>query len=149
MADVTKKMGFELRLCAFCGNQHYVFTRKSLSFGDYIKAGLISLAISTVVWQTIEPRAFAVFAIVLGVFEVALIVKRVISLPCNQCGFDPVLYLRSRHRAVEKVKAKIAKRKDDPAVWMGFKKPLRLPVIKKFKLSNGKIVQKVIPADKL
>lgn len=61
-----------------------------------------------------------------------------LAMACPQCGFDPLLYLKSKNKACEQVRLHLEKRKNDPSVYLSSRPKLDLPVIKKTKDMMGR-----------
>ena len=59
-------------------------------------------------------------------------------MACSQCGFDPLLYMKSKDKACEQVKIHLEQRKNDPAVYLSSRPKLDLPVVKKTKDLAGR-----------
>lgn len=72
-----------------------------------------------------------VFAVFLALTEVFIQLRWRMSVPCRQCGFDPVLYIKDQERAVEKVTLHLKSRKENPNNLLA--KPLNLPSISREK----------------
>jgi metallophosphoesterase superfamily enzyme len=49
------------------------------------------------------------------------------TISCRHCGFDPLVYVKDRELAAQKVKAFLEKRKEDPAMLL--RPALNLPKI--------------------
>lgn len=119
--------------CAFCRSPRAVYAKKHVSAIDAGLALAAALLLSLVLWQDFDPRAIVFFAVGLGLSEFFIIFRWRLSIACTHCGFDPVLYKKSREKAAVRVKAHLAKRREDPL--SAFSRPLKLPNLVKPKKS--------------
>lgn len=76
-------------------------------------------------WQRFDPRFLVILAVFLGLTESFIQIRWRLSVFCKQCGFDPVLYVKDPEKAAAKVREQLAKRREDPALFLA--KPLNLP----------------------
>lgn len=97
-----------------------------------------SAVIMAVLWQGYDPRVMIVFIVCMSISEVFVRIRWRLSLACNQCGFDPILYVRKPLEAADKVKKHLDRRKQDPKYLLA--KPLNLPVLsqEQLKLAHAK-----------
>ena len=79
-------------------------------------------------WEKFDARVFIIFAFVLSMAEMITQLRWRMSLLCQTCGFDPVLYLRDAAEAARRVRAKLDERKKNPGSLLA--KPLNLPVLR-------------------
>ena len=115
------------RFCAFCRSERLVYLKRRSSLVDAAASAVASGALSFILWQDLDPRAIGFFVVGLGFCEVFVGLRFRLSLPCPHCGFDVVLYKKSPSAAAERVKARLADRRLDPATWLATKP--KLPVI--------------------
>jgi hypothetical protein len=106
-----------------------------------VGALLGSLVLMTLVFQEFDPKFLIFFVILLAIAEIFVQLRWRMTIVCRHCGFDPVLYVKDTQKAVEKVKAKLDARRDDPAAI--FARPLHLPTIPKGKAEMIEKAQKV------
>lgn len=92
---------------------------------NVIYSALIALPLMYLFWQGFDPRVVVIFVLCTGFTEVFLKIRWRMSLACQQCGFDPVLYKRDADQASQKVRAHLEKRALDPRYLLA--KPLDLP----------------------
>ena len=136
------KTGSEHRFCAFCRSERVVYVKRRLSLADAGLSAVGSIALSFIIWQSLDARALAIFGVAIGAAEFFIIVRRRLSVPCPRCGFDAVLYRRDKDAASERVKRRLEARKDDPAAWLS---PLpKIPVRIK-KMDRTSRVPKIRP----
>lgn len=114
--------------CAFCKVERKVYARKHLRLIDVLGLVLLGVTFTYVVFQSLDPRGLFIVAMFLIVGEVFTQGKRRASMICLNCGFDPVLYLRSPEQAGLKIKAFLDKRAESPEYLL--KPPVVLPVKK-------------------
>jgi hypothetical protein len=117
--------------CAFCRSPRRIFKKRNIGVLNVIYAGLAALVIMYLLWQNFDPRGLIVFAVLLAITETFIQFRWRLSIPCRQCGFDPVMYLKDPNKAAEKVTLHLEKRRADPKYLMA--RPLNLPAISKEK----------------
>lgn len=113
--------------CAFCKSRRRIYRKKNISFMNIIASALASVVLMFAIWQEYDPRVMIVFVVCLAISEVFVKIRWRLSVVCRQCGFDPVLYVKQPELAVQKVKAQLDLRKQDPKYLLA--KPLNLPAI--------------------
>lgn len=111
--------------CAFCKSPRKIYSEKHIGGVLLTLSLLITLGISYVIWETLDIRSFAIFALSVLIIETTMQLRWRKSLICKECAFDPILYKRSTQLASEKVRIRLENRKNDPAAV--FAKPLDLP----------------------
>lgn len=114
--------------CAFCKSPKMFFDRKHLSFGHVFLALIVAICINYLITLELSPSFLLIFAVNLIIGEICLQTRWRLFLICQKCGFDPVLYMKNKALACEKVKAKLADRKKDEIKNLFF--PLNLPTRK-------------------
>jgi hypothetical protein len=97
-----------------------------------------SFLVMLLIFQTFDFRVLVFFAISVSVLEFLVQLKYRLSMSCPQCGFDPLLYMKSKQQACDQVKAHLEARKNDPAVYLSQRPSLNLPVITNKKDSMGR-----------
>jgi hypothetical protein len=75
---------------------------------------LLSSLLTYVIWQQWDLRGLVVLAVFLCVGEIFHQVRWRQSMICANCGFDPILYLRSPEKAGEKIKSFLEFRSERP-----------------------------------
>ncbi len=78
-------------------------------------------------WSAFDPRVLVIFAVSLAITEIFIQIRWRLSVPCKQCGFDPVQYVKDPEKAVEKVTTHLQQRRLDPNYLLA--RPLNLPTI--------------------
>jgi hypothetical protein len=86
---------------------------------------LFSCAVSFFIWRTWDPKSLLFFVISMMGAEAFLKTRWRVHMACRNCGFDPVIYVKSPQKAAELVKDFLDRRAKDPAYLL--KKPLNLP----------------------
>ncbi len=115
--------------CAFCRSPRKVYVKKSISLLNIFTSAIAAAAMTYIIWQEVDPRGLLFLLCLLVVSEIAIQIRRRISLICKHCGFDPIIYIKNPEQAAEKVKLFLEKRKEDPNYLLA--KPLNLPPQKK------------------
>lgn len=108
--------------CAFCKVERKVYRFKHLSIVDVLGLILLGVSVTYAVYKTLDPRGLYFIAIFLMVGEAFAQAKWRTSMVCRNCGFDPVIYIRSPEQAGLKIRAFLDTRSESPAHL------LRLPV---------------------
>lgn len=88
-----------------------------------------AVVLTYLIFQEFDPRGIFIFLAFAILGEVFVKFRWRMNIVCNQCGFDPALYAKDTELAVQKVKAFLAQRKEDPAMLL--KPALNLPRISK------------------
>ncbi|MBK9322772.1 MAG: hypothetical protein IPM97_07485 [Bdellovibrionaceae bacterium] len=117
--------------CAFCRTPRRIYKRRNIGLINISYAALASVLVMYLIWKSFDPRVLMVFAVFLALTEVFIQLRWRMSVPCRQCGFDPVLYIKDQERAVEKVTLHLKSRKENPNNLLA--KPLNLPSISREK----------------
>jgi len=90
--------------CAFCRKPRKVYVKRHLSWTD-VGSSIVLTAVSTaVIWKTVSPKGILVLIAFLILAEIIVQMRWRVSLPCPQCGFDPLLYKRSPELASKQVR---------------------------------------------
>lgn len=110
--------------CAFCKSPRRIYRKRNIGFIDVIAAALASIVAMLVLWRSYDPRVMIVFVVFLAISESFVKIRWRLTMPCGQCGFDPLLYIKHPDLAAEKVKARLDMRKQDPKYL--FARPLEL-----------------------
>ena len=111
--------------CAFCKTPRRIFNKKMLSFSNYFQAFGLAAVTSYLFWQELDPRGLIIAIFFLILIEITHLVRSWVAVSCPHCGFDPALYIRNQAAACERVKGHLARRQEDPDVWLARKPPLR------------------------
>lgn len=117
--------------CAFCRSPRRIYKKRNIGVLNIVYAALASLVVMYAFWQDFDPRGLIIFSVLLAMTETFIQFRWRLSIPCRQCGFDPVLYIKDPTRAADKVTLHLQKRREDPRYLMT--KPLNLPTISKEK----------------
>lgn len=114
--------------CAFCRTPRTASLKKHIDAWNVLGSAAISGIAMLALWERFDARVFIIFAFVLSMSEMITQLRWRMSLLCQTCGFDPVLYLRDAAEAARRVRAKLDERKKNPGALLA--KPLNLPVIR-------------------
>ncbi len=114
--------------CAFCKTPRKVYKRKSLSYIEILGLIFLSITFTFVFFKSMDPRGLFIVGASLLVGEIFTQLKWRTAMVCQNCGFDPVLYLRDHEQAGLKIKAFLEKRSTSPAHLL--RPPILLPKVK-------------------
>lgn len=67
-------------------------------------------------WQEINFKFIPFSVTVLGVMEIFIQFRWRLSLPCQKCGFDPLIYIKSPQQAADRVRFKFERRLEDSSI---------------------------------
>jgi hypothetical protein len=113
--------------CAFCRSERTVYSKRHISAIDVGLALLASALLSLIVWQELDPRLVMFFALALGLAELFVVLRWRLTIACQKCGFDPVLYKKKPALAAARVKETYKRKMEDPL--SAFAPPPKLPVL--------------------
>lgn len=114
--------------CAFCKTARKVYKHKSLSYFEVLGLIFLSITFTFVFFKSMDPRGLFIVGSALLVGEIFTQLKWRTAMVCQNCGFDPVLYLRDHEQAGLKIKAFLEKRSVSPAHLL--RPPIILPKVK-------------------
>ena len=110
--------------CAFCKVERKVYAKKHLGVFDMLSLIGLGIVITYAMFRNLDPRGLFVVGLLLVVSEAFSQLKWRTSMVCRNCGFDPVIYVRSPDQAGLKIKAFLEKRSESPEFL------LRPPVVR-------------------
>lgn len=113
-------------LCAFCRSPRRIHRKRHISAVDFAGAALGASALTYAVYGGFDGMGILLFGVFAVAAEIFVQMRWRVSIPCPHCGFDPVLYARKPADAAEKVKIRLAARKNDPRALLG--RPLQIPM---------------------
>lgn len=111
--------------CAFCASERKIYRQRHVGWMEFAAAAFIVNVIMYAIWQEIDYRVSYLLLIALLFMEVLIQIRWRLSLICQDCGFDPVLYQRAPQTAAQKVQLRLQERKNDPRALL--RPPLNLP----------------------
>jgi hypothetical protein len=111
--------------CAFCRNPRTIYRKAGSNLKNAGQAFALAFLTTFLFWGRVEPKGLLLFVGWLIVIETVIHFRARMEVACPHCGFDPVLYIRNKEAACEKVKRHIVARQSDPDVWLARKPPLR------------------------
>lgn len=114
--------------CAFCKTPRKVYKSKNLSIFQVLSLIFLSVIITRVVYNSFDPRGLSIVGLFLLVGEIFSQIKWRASMTCQNCGFDPVLYVKDQEKAGLKIKAFLEKRPESAAHLL--RPAVKLPVIR-------------------
>ena len=120
--------------CAFCKVVRKVYRYKHLSFLDILGLILLGISVTFAVYKSLDPRGLFFIALFLLIGEAFVQAKWRTSMVCRNCGFDPVIYIRSPEQAGLKIRAFLDTRAESPAHLL--RPPISIPK-KSEKVSKG------------
>lgn len=100
--------------CAFCKSERPIYLQRHLSWTNVGLAAVAAALLSMLMWQGIEPKAIVPFVVFLFLSEFFIQARWRMTLSCPHCGFDPVLYLKNREAAAQKVKSFMERKRENP-----------------------------------
>lgn len=100
--------------CAFCKVPRKVYQSKNLDLIQILGLVGMSFVLTMVTWQHMDPRGLFFLGVMLLGGEIFSQVKWRQSMICNNCGFDPVLYLKSPTKAGHQIKEFLEGRSEKP-----------------------------------
>lgn len=119
--------------CAFCREPRKIFRQRHLNALGIIQCLAITMSMMWIFFQDWDFRALVIFAAVMGLAEVFVMLRWRFSIVCRSCGFDPVLYLRDRNLAAQRVKLYMEVQSKDPYFAFTKKAQVHLALHKKNK----------------
>lgn len=111
--------------CAFCKTSRKIYTSKHLNFIGIIGLILLSYVLSYVIWQRPDSRGLFILGFLLFISEGSAQLRWRRSMVCQNCGFDPVVYVKNPELAGLKIKEFIKMRAENPDFLL--KPALHLP----------------------
>lgn len=106
--------GYQKGYCAFCQSPRQIYTKKHAGFAEVFYTFWLAFSLGLLLWQEINPRFIPIWMTVLGLTEVLIQLRWRISITCQKCGFDPVLYLRDPKRAAFQVRQSLKTKLANP-----------------------------------
>jgi hypothetical protein len=100
--------------CAFCKTIRKVYTHKHLSAIEVLSLVLLSIVVNYSLYHSMDPRGLFIVGTILIVAELFTQMKWRTAMICRNCGFDPIVYLRSPEQAGLKIKAFLERRSESP-----------------------------------
>lgn len=88
-----------------------MYVKRHLNWTDVGSCTLLTALGSAAVWRTIHPKSILILVTVLMLAEIIVQLRWRMSLPCPQCGFDPLLYQRNPDLAAKRVRQFFEQRK--------------------------------------
>ena len=89
-----------------------------------------------------DPRGLVIVASMLLIGEIFTQVKWRSAMVCQNCGFDPVLYIRDHEAAGLKIKAFLEKRATSPGHLL--RPPIILPKVKASSITKPSAPSKIL-----
>ena len=123
--------------CAFCKSKRKVFVKSHVTLSNFIETLVLSGILMWIIWESVDFRFLLIWLMLLMVSEILIIFRHRLSLACKYCGFDPVLYKRSPHRAADVVRTHLERRKSDPSVLLSGHYRLDIP----YRTKDGEVVR--------
>lgn len=127
--------------CAFCKTPRTVYLKKNINLFNIFASAAGAGILMYTIWQEFDPRVCLLFVAFLAVSEIFVQIRWRLTIVCRQCGFDPVLYVKEPQLAAAKVKAQLARRKEDPRFILS--RPLNLPVVSKATIEEAEKKQRL------
>ena len=102
----------ELVYCAFCKNDRKIYRQKSLGLWGWFTLAFLGISLAGLIFEELNWSLALGIGAVIAVVEVAVHFRWRLALICRECGFDPLVYRRSPHRAATLVKQHLEFRKN-------------------------------------
>ncbi|RME17865.1 MAG: hypothetical protein D6797_01545 [Bdellovibrio sp.] len=133
--------------CAFCKIKRKIYRRKHISFFHVISTALLALVFVYGLYGRFDGRVILVWVVGLILAEIFTHLRWRLSLICQACGFDPVLYLKDKEAAAQKVKEILEKKASNPDVYFKKYNPFKhlKPLRKK---SKDRLLSPKLPSNK-
>lgn len=96
--------------CAFCKTQRKVYLHKHLSILELIGLVFFGIVLTYVIFKNLDLGGLVIIGALLVIGELFVQTKWRTSMICSNCGFDPVVYVKSPEQAGLKIKAFLDKR---------------------------------------
>lgn len=100
--------------CAFCKIERKVYANKHLGLIDMIGLIGFGIVLTFAIFKSFDPRGLFIVGLLLVIAEAFSQMKWRTAMVCRNCGFDPVIYVRSPDQAGLKIKAFLEKRAESP-----------------------------------
>lgn len=117
--------------CAFCKVERKVYSDKHLTLISVLGLVMLGIVMTYAIFRTLDVRGLGIVGSLLIVGEIFAQTKWRTSMICRNCGFDPVVYVRSPEQAGLKIKAFLDRRAESPEHL------LRPPVVLPKKAQKG------------
>lgn len=85
--------------CPVCGTPHRLPFSLAPSFRHYVQVGLTTLVAAIAAWPVFGPKGFVLFVPLWMGFEMFFRLRARARMRCDQCAFDPYLYLVDAQKA--------------------------------------------------
>lgn len=100
--------------CAFCKTPRKVYKSKYLSVISIVGLVGLSLVLSEVIWNSLDPRGLVILGIMMLVGELFSQAKWRQSMICTNCGFDLITFKKNPELAGMKIKEFLEQRSSRP-----------------------------------
>jgi len=90
--------------CAFCRRPRKAYVKRHLAWTDVMSCVALTALSTAVIWRGVSPKAILILVSVLIVAEMIVQLRWRMSMPCPNCGFDPLLYVRNPDLAARQVR---------------------------------------------
>lgn len=114
--------------CAFCKSPKIYYNRKHISLIHIVLSFISAMCISYFLTFEFSPVFMLIFSVNLILSEIYVQFRWRMFVICQKCGFDPVLYIKDKQLACQKVQMKLEERSKDEIKNLFF--PLKLPTRK-------------------
>ncbi|WP_148284967.1 hypothetical protein [Pseudobdellovibrio exovorus] len=111
-----------------------MYVNKHLGLMDVLGLVLLGITLTYAIFKGLDPRGLLIVGLLLIVAETFAQTRWRTSMICRNCGFDPVVYVRSPEQAGLKIKAFLDRRSESPEHLL--RPPVVLPVKKEVKGQN-------------
>jgi len=109
--------------CAFCRIPRQAYTKKHVTWINVVLSVLAGFMIMFISWQGFDARVCILSVFCLAAAEAFIQFRWRLSVSCNYCGFDPVLYIKDQPLAKQRVIETLERKKRSPSYLMSDKNP--------------------------
>lgn len=127
------------RFCAFCSAERKVYLKKHAGLWDVVTAILMGTLVMWARWQEFQPKVVVIFIAILMAMEVVIQIRHRLSIVCQFCGFDPVLYKKNPPAAAQLVKSHMDTMTTDPDFLLSERAQSVLRRLKRARRSSKKL----------
>jgi len=112
--------------CLFCKSKKIVYNKKHAGFTNWILSSFCAVIASFALFQDLDLRSVVFLGVFIAIAEIFIHLRWRMSIICNECGFDPVIYMKDQQSAASIVQRKLKNRAKNPANYL--KPALNMPV---------------------
>lgn len=100
--------------CAYCKSERKVYLKKHVDMTNVVLTMAFAWGLSTLIWHWSDSRFVVLWSIFMVTAEMFIYLRWRISLPCQLCGFDPIVYKRNPTEAARLIGQFFQEKTRDP-----------------------------------